>query len=223
MSSPGPPRYAVEPLPPSDDEEEAVDEYLRAQYTERFNVPPEEAPSNSDMIRQSRNNVIVATPPYRLNDAIRKKLYMADGPVVLKIPEGAEFIGRDAFKGCTKVTVLELPASLKRIDSGAFEELSNLRTVRFFGPPPEIHDDAFDYYSTVEFVQCPEGHSEIYEAISDTFFDNAPVIPKLRIRRIRRRGEGNVAFGFNPDQVEAEAREAGPNPGGVTSTFRDLC
>ena len=174
---------------------------IAARYSEPFNVP---------------SDIIVATPPYsyRLNGAIRENFSMADSPVVLKIPEGAEFIGKDAFKGCTKVTILELPASLKRIDSGAFEECNNLRTIRFFGPPPEIHDDAFDYYSTVTLVQCPEGYSEEYKKISDKFFDDAPVIPKLRIRRKqkakKRKGKDGMDYARKRPAAEKKITLSSP-------------
>ena len=57
------------------------------------------------------------------------------------IPEGVEQIGLYAFKGCTRVTSFQIPASVKLIDfcalSGCMAELT------FLGDAPEIDDAAF--------------------------------------------------------------------------------
>ena len=48
----------------------------------------------------------------------------------VSIPEGAKWVGSSAFDGCTKVTSVTIPASMKELYSDNFEDTTNLRAFK---------------------------------------------------------------------------------------------
>lgn len=74
----------------------------------------------------------------------------------LNLCDGLENIGKQAFMGCTKLTEVTVPASVKRIGKGAFEACRGLKKVVFAGKPPENYESAFDDVSRLEITKGEE-------------------------------------------------------------------
>lgn len=83
-------------------------------------------------------------------------IYTDNGSVLLKcpqktegriiIPEGTLGIKEEAFKGCTKITSVEFPHSLKRIGSRSFQGCKSIFTIKL--------PDSVDYIGEFAFKNC---------------------------------------------------------------------
>lgn len=89
------------------------------------------------MKSETRLNGLLGIPSgaYKNNKELRE--------IVLE--EGVEYIGENAFYGCTSLTYASIPASCTRIDAYAFAGCTNLRGVAFRpnGKRIKIHPQAF--------------------------------------------------------------------------------
>ena len=65
---------------------------------------------------------------------------------VLIIPDGVTIIGNNAFCGCTNITSVTLPASVKAINDWAFAYCENLEDVVFLGTRDDIDMNVFSAF-----------------------------------------------------------------------------
>lgn len=75
------------------------------------------------------------------------------------IPNTVETIARSAFQWCEELAAINIPASVKSIDSRAFFGCLSLRKIAFSddGNLSEIGDDAFSHCPALRMVTLPEG------------------------------------------------------------------
>lgn len=83
-----------------------------------------------------------------------------------------------AFSGCTSITSVKLPSTLRTIDSKAFYNCTSLASVEISEGLTEIGAKAFRYCSALEVVVIPESVTSIAPATSETtpFEDNTILI-----------------------------------------------
>ena len=91
-----------------------------------------------------------------------KKFYSAPDVEVtdLVIPEGIESICYNAFYGCTGITSVTLPSTLKSIGGNAFA-YTNIETVTIPSSVTEIEEYAFQNCANLTSVTIPEGVTKI--------------------------------------------------------------
>ena len=91
-----------------------------------------------------------------------KKFYSAPDVEVtdLVIPEGMESICYNAFYGCTGITSVTLPSTLKTIGGNAFA-YTNIETVTIPDSVTEIEEYAFQHCANLKSVTIPEGVTKI--------------------------------------------------------------
>ncbi len=70
-------------------------------------------------------------------------------------------IGQESFQGCTSLTTLSFPASLKTLGSSAFEGCSGLTNIQFTEGLQTISNYAFQNCTALTTVQFAEGQKEI--------------------------------------------------------------
>lgn len=93
----------------------------------------------------------------------------------VNIPELERIMNR-AFWGCTSLTEFTMPASMKLIESEAFIECDNMRTIFFEGDvPPRVRgNDPFDLDKSQCTLVVPDEAVETYR--SDEYWGEWPVI-----------------------------------------------
>ena len=74
-------------------------------------------------------------------------------------------IGKWAFEGCTGLTTIEFPESLREIGSTAFVGCSGLTSIEFPESLTEIGNEAFRYCSGLTTIELPKGLTEIGNAV----------------------------------------------------------
>lgn len=67
----------------------------------------------------------------------------------------------DAFKGCSRITHVNIPSSITAIGNGAFESCTSLTDVVFSGANCNIGEKAFKYCSSLANVTLPSNLKEI--------------------------------------------------------------
>jgi hypothetical protein len=58
---------------------------------------------------------------------------MNEGATFATIPQATKIIAADAFKDCGNITALVLPAYITNIDETAFDGLTGLKTIYYYG------------------------------------------------------------------------------------------
>lgn len=91
---------------------------------------------------------------------------MSDGSInTVKIPKNVTKIGRSAFKYCTSLEAIELPASLESIGwgkgDGAFESCTSLVTISIPDTVNEIGEATFAACERLESAKLPAGTTKI--------------------------------------------------------------
>ena len=77
----------------------------------------------------------------------------SDSPLGLTVKNG-EVIRHKAIPGETSV---EIPEGITKIGWGAFAEHQHLEKIRFPSTLKEIHPDAFNFCTSLEEIEIPEG------------------------------------------------------------------
>lgn len=94
--------------------------------------------------------------------------------------EEAEFlnyIGTDAFYGCTGLQVINIPSSVKEIGFAAFQNCTNLKNVTLGNGICSIGNQAFYNCSSVEKIVIPEG----VESLGDWCFSGCTSLKDIGI------------------------------------------
>lgn len=110
------------------------------------------------------------------------------GEVYFAIGSKISVIGKDAFKGCSNLTKIVLPAGIKSIESGAFENCTSLKEVVFTGDCDGlvIATGAFKNCSALETITLPAG----IKVIGDKAFEGC-----YNLKDIYAEGEIAVSIG----------------------------
>lgn len=94
----------------------------------------------------NKGEIIISDHRYEDNENIKGKLI---------IPEGVTKIGLSAFSGCTGITEIEFPSTLKEIDHFAFSYCTGLTKIKFNDGLEVIDNNAFDYCKNLTEVIFP--------------------------------------------------------------------
>jgi len=87
----------------------------------------------------------------------------ASGSVILA--EGLTSIGYGAFKGCTNLTQITLPASITSVGEYPFWDCNNLAFITFLNPIPLTGTGNIFFFITSNFaIKVPAGSVEAYKA-----------------------------------------------------------
>ncbi len=96
-------------------------------------------------------------------------------------------IGKDAFKGCTNLEKIVLPASIVSIEEGAFENCTSLKEVVFSGNEElNIASGAFKNCTSLAEIRLPAG----LKTIGDKAFENC-----TKLKDVYMEGDKPVAIG----------------------------
>lgn len=133
----------------------------------------------------------------------------------LRIGNGITRLHNDALSGCTRLTCLELPASLKEIGSCGLQNCYNIEelTIRRYDPI-DVTDDVFEGFDRVQTVIClPIGALDAYQkAIGwrDLFEENEHTTTYgtlIRVRNVAREYGGDMPeYGY---EMEGDVVEMG--------------
>lgn len=82
---------------------------------------------------------------------------------IVKIPEGVNQIGQDAFLDCTTVEKIIIPNGVTRICRYAFYGCKNLKYISLPNTLRTIEGDAFDGCESLESITIPDSVTEIYK------------------------------------------------------------
>lgn len=91
----------------------------------------------------------------RLSRAKTESGIFGDDTEEVRIPEGVEIIGRNAFLCCNAISHVQLPESLTAIHRGAFQHCYKLKEIRIPECVEEIHDEAFAYCMKIKTLTIP--------------------------------------------------------------------
>ncbi len=81
------------------------------------------------------------------------------------LPSGLEYIGANAFSGCSTLEEIKLPRSLKVIGDGAFSGCSSLTSINLPAGLLEIGVQAFSICSKLTSVKIPDGIKVIEDGV----------------------------------------------------------
>ncbi len=118
----------------------------------------------------------------------------------IEIHDRIEHIMPNAFKG-TKIKEVNIPASVKRIDEGAFATNGTLESVNFYGHQPYIGDNAFGGNADVViyFIDGANGYGYPTWAPYGVEFNTSPTIePNVKFRI------ENIVYDRNTDHIEVD-------------------
>ena len=108
------------------------------------------------------NDVYYYKNCYTSNDVIGKCAFKGcSGLTSLTLPAGITSIGDDAFYGCSGLTSLNLPAGITTIGGSAFEGCSGLTSLNLPAGITSIGDDAFYGCSGLTSITIPNGVTQI--------------------------------------------------------------
>lgn len=77
------------------------------------------------------------------------------------IAENVTSIGESAFKGCSRLTNIELPENVASIGESAFEGCSKLTNIELSENVTSIGESAFSFCSSLESIKIPNGVTNI--------------------------------------------------------------
>ena len=93
---------------------------------------------------------------------MRKEAYAANESLVdIEIAEGVERIDDSAFRGCTNLRSVVLPATIREIGWAAFAECPKLETVRMTDGVIKLEDRAFEGCVSLKELVLPNSVSEV--------------------------------------------------------------
>lgn len=108
--------------------------------------------------------------------SVNGDLYSKDGKTLIQyaigktnatftIPDGVEYIGKDAFNRCKSLEAVSIPDSVKGIGHSAFTFCTSLKSIEIPDSVTKIEDRAFDYCYSLKSVRLPAALTEINDSV----------------------------------------------------------
>ena len=120
---------------------------------------------NGLFVETTTNNVMSMSVAGSVKSVGNNAFRGCDKLTALDLAEGIETFGDNAIAGCTALKAMDFPASTRKVGSSALASCQELRQVRFIpnanGTPVEIGSNLFSQCWNLQFVSLPQGMTTI--------------------------------------------------------------
>lgn len=111
----------------------------------------------------------------------------------LKIPESVKKIGDNAFLGCTSLKSVTLPQAITKIPDNAFVDCTSLQEIVVSDHLTEVGDMAFNNCQSLSKINLPDGVTTIGDSAFDTCYSLTSFTLPDSLTEI-----GEMAFSYSP-------------------------